>query len=55
MESHKIQRLDFVSNKIECGDCKREVRCISFGHPTKKMSLYEALHGRATMAELKAH
>jgi hypothetical protein len=36
MESHKIQRLEFVSDKIEGGDCKRDIICICFGHPTKK-------------------
>jgi hypothetical protein len=36
MESHKIQRLEFILDKIEGGDCKREVICIHFGHPTKK-------------------
>jgi hypothetical protein len=36
MESRKIQKLEFVSNRIEGGDCKREVMCIYFGHPTKK-------------------
>jgi hypothetical protein len=26
-KSRKIQRLEFVSDKIEGGDCKREVMC----------------------------
>jgi hypothetical protein len=39
MKSHKIQRLELVSNKIEDGDSKREVVCIHFGHPTKKNGL----------------
>jgi hypothetical protein len=36
MESRKIQRLEFVSDKIEGEDHKREVICIRFGHPIKK-------------------
>jgi hypothetical protein len=36
MESHKIQRLEFISDEIEGEDCKREVICICFSHPTKK-------------------
>jgi hypothetical protein len=36
MKSHKIWRLEFVSNKIEGEDSKREVMCIYFDHPTKK-------------------
>jgi hypothetical protein len=36
MESHKIQRLEFISDKIEGGDCKREVIYICFDHPMKK-------------------
>jgi hypothetical protein len=39
MESHKIRRLEFVSDKIEGGDCKREVICIRFGYPTKKKEI----------------
>jgi hypothetical protein len=39
MESHKIQRLEFVSDKIEGGDCKREVICIRFDHPMMKNRL----------------
>jgi hypothetical protein len=39
MKSHKIQKLEFVSDKIEGGDCKREVMCIRFGHPMKKNEL----------------
>jgi hypothetical protein len=39
MKSHKIQRLEFVLNKIEGRDSKRMVVHISFGHPTKKTSL----------------
>jgi hypothetical protein len=36
MKSRKIQRLEFVLDKIEGGDSKREIMCICFGHPTKK-------------------
>jgi hypothetical protein len=54
MKSHKIQRLEFISDKIEGGDCKREVICIRFGHPTKKTRLCEALHGRAAVARVGA-
>jgi hypothetical protein len=36
MESCKIQRLEFISDKIEGGDYKRKVICIHFSHPTKK-------------------
>jgi hypothetical protein len=36
MESRKIQRLEFVSDKIEDRDSKREVIRIRFYHPTKK-------------------
>jgi hypothetical protein len=39
MKSRKIQRLEFVSDKIEGGDRKREVVCIHFGCPTKKNDL----------------
>jgi hypothetical protein len=39
MKSHKIQRLEFVSDKIEGEDSKREVVCIRFGCPTKKNDL----------------
>jgi hypothetical protein len=35
-ESRKIQRLEFVSDKIEGEDCRREVMCICFGHPRRK-------------------
>jgi hypothetical protein len=53
-ESHKIQRLEFVSDKIEVGDCKTVVICIHFDHPTKKTSLCEALHVMAAMAGVGA-
>ncbi len=36
MKSRKIWRSEFVSDKIEGGDSKREVMCIRFGHPTKE-------------------
>jgi hypothetical protein len=36
MESRKILRLEFVSDKIEGGDCKRDVIYICFGHIMKK-------------------
>jgi hypothetical protein len=42
MKSHKIRRLEFVSDKIEGGDYKREVVCTRF------------VHGRATMARVGA-
>jgi hypothetical protein len=35
MKSHKIWRLEFISDKIEGGDSRREVVCIGFGCPTK--------------------
>jgi hypothetical protein len=54
MKSCKIQRLEFVSDKTEGGDSKREVVCIRFGCPTKKMTLVRALHGRAAMAGVGA-
>jgi hypothetical protein len=39
MESCKIRRLEFISDKIEGRDCKREVIYTSFDHPTKKNEL----------------
>jgi hypothetical protein len=36
MESRKILRLEFISDKIEGGDCKRDVIYICFGHIMKK-------------------
>jgi hypothetical protein len=39
MESRKIRRLEFISDKIEGGNCKREVISIQFGCPTKKTEL----------------
>jgi hypothetical protein len=36
MKFRKIQRLEFVLDKIEGGDSKSEVVCIRFDHPTKK-------------------
>jgi hypothetical protein len=35
----KIRRFEFVSDKIEGGDCKREIMRIHFGHPMKKNEL----------------
>jgi hypothetical protein len=42
MKSPIIRRLDFVLDKIESRDSKREVMYIHFGHPTKK----KWAHGR---------
>jgi hypothetical protein len=39
MKSRKIQRLEFVSDKIEGEDYKREVVCTCFGHPMRKNEL----------------
>jgi hypothetical protein len=39
IKSHKILRLEFISDKIEGEDCKREVMCIQFGHSTNKNEL----------------
>jgi hypothetical protein len=50
MKSRKIQRLEFVSDKIEGRDCKREVMCIRFGHPTKKNELVWGSPWEAAMA-----
>jgi hypothetical protein len=52
-KSRKIQRLEFVSDKIEGGDCKREVMCTVLVIPWRKMSLCEALHGRHPWSELE--
>jgi hypothetical protein len=41
MESRKIQRLEFISDKIEGVDCKREVMCFRFNQSMKKMCLCE--------------
>jgi hypothetical protein len=54
MKSRKIRRLEFVSDKIDGGNCVREVMHTRFGHPTKKMSLVGTLHGRAAMTEVGA-
>jgi hypothetical protein len=55
MKSRKIQRLEFVSDKIEGGDYKR-VSCASIlVKPRRKMSLCEALHGRRPWPELELH
>jgi hypothetical protein len=39
MKSHKIWRLEFVSDKIETGDSKRKVVHICFSHASKKNDL----------------
>jgi hypothetical protein len=36
MKSHKIWRLELVSDKIEGGDSTRKVMHIHFGYSTKK-------------------
>jgi hypothetical protein len=54
MESHKIQRLEFVSNKIEGEDCKRKVICIHFDHPTKKNEFVWGSVWEAAMAKVGA-
>jgi hypothetical protein len=55
MKSRKIQRLEFVSDKIEARDYKR-VSCASIlVKPRRKMSLSEALHGRRPWPELELH
>jgi hypothetical protein len=46
MESCKIQRLEFISDKIKGVDCKREVMCIRFDHSMKKRAcVREAMAG----------
>jgi hypothetical protein len=45
MKSHKIRRLEFISDKIDAGDCKRKVVRIRFGHPTKKQAWLELSMG----------
>jgi hypothetical protein len=54
MESHKIQRLEFVSDKIEGVDCKREVICIRFCHPMKKNEIVCVSPWEAAMAGVEA-
>jgi hypothetical protein len=39
MNSHKIQILEFIPDKIKDGDSWRKVVRICFGHPTKKNDL----------------
>jgi hypothetical protein len=39
MKSHKIQRLEFISDKIEGRNSEREVVCIHLGHPTMENDL----------------
>jgi hypothetical protein len=52
IKSHKILRLEFISDKIEGEDSKRKVMCIRFGHPIKKNELvwgspWEGSHGQS--------
>jgi hypothetical protein len=54
MESCKIRRLEFISDKIVGGDSKREVIRIRFGHPTKKNEFVRGSQWEATMAGLEA-
>jgi hypothetical protein len=54
MESRKIQRLEFVSHKIEGEDSKSEVICIRFAHPTTKNEFVWDSPWEAAMAGLKA-
>jgi hypothetical protein len=51
---NEIQRLEFVSDKVEPGDNKREVMCMRFDCSPKKNDLVGALHRRAAMAGLRA-
>jgi hypothetical protein len=44
MKAHKIRRLEFISDKIEGGDSKREVMCICLVIPQRKTALVEAFH-----------
>jgi hypothetical protein len=53
-KSHKIQRLEFVSDKIKGVDCKREVICIHFIYPMKKNKLVGGSLWEAAMAGLEA-
>jgi hypothetical protein len=46
MKSHKIQRLELVSDKIEGGDRKMNILCIRFSCPTKKIKLVCGLSWR---------
>jgi hypothetical protein len=39
MNSHEIQKLEFISDKIEGGGSKRKVVHIRFGDPTMKNGL----------------
>jgi hypothetical protein len=56
MKSRKIRRLEFVSDKIEGGDCKREVMCICFGHPmTKKRACVRLSMRGHSWPELELH
>jgi hypothetical protein len=46
MESCNVQRLEFISDKIEGGDSKRKVVCIRFDCPTMKIELVWGLPWR---------
>jgi hypothetical protein len=54
MESRKIQILEFVSDKIEGGNYKREVIYIRFGHPMKKNEIVCSSPWEAAMAGVEA-
>jgi hypothetical protein len=54
MKSRKIQRLEFVLDKIEGRDSKRKIMCIRFGHPTKKNGFGYSSPRVAAMDELRA-
>jgi hypothetical protein len=55
MKSHKIQRLELVSDKIERGDSKRKVVRICFGCSQRKMALIRALYGRQPWPDIELH
>jgi hypothetical protein len=55
MESRKIRRLEFVSDKIEDGGSKREVIRNRLVIPRRKSSLCEAPDGRRPWPDLKLH
>jgi hypothetical protein len=53
MKSHKIQRLEFVSDKIEGRDKKRKAVRIHFSCPTKRNKLGWDFPWEAAMAALQ--
>jgi hypothetical protein len=53
MKSRKIRRLEFISDKMEGRDIKREVMCIRFGHPTKKNEVVWGSPWETAMARLE--